>query len=464
MYDLIVIGAGSGGITGAEFAVQLGAKVVLVEKGRIGGDCTWTGCVPSKALLHVAKMAHIVREAGQFGLTPAPVSMDMGLVKDYINASVAEVYQYETPEQLEAKGIEVIAGEACFVDERTVRVNGRRLTAKHFLITTGAEPIIPPIPGLADVTFMTYEQIFENKRLPEHLLILGAGPIGAEIGQAYGRLGAKVTLIDMVGLLPQVDDEASDVLTDILASDGVQFVQGRVTAVARQGSDVYVNLDDGTTIMGNMLLLAVGRRPRIAGLGLEQAGVIYGDQGIRVDKQLRTSVKHIWAAGDCVGGPQFTHYAAWQAYKAVRNALLPGSESGFTSALPWAIFTDPEVAGIGLTEAKARELHGDEVRVAQRPLSRVDRAIVDEQRTGFIKVVHLPNGKILGATIVAPRAGEMITEFALAKQHDLTIRDLAGTMHVYPTYAMGVQRLLSQQAMTDFLTSTTGKLLRRFVK
>ena len=463
MYDLIVIGAGSGGLAGAGFAAHVGAKVALLEKGQVGGDCTWTGCVPSKALLQVAKVMQVIGQADKFGLMTGAVQVDMAHVYEYIKTKIAAVYQHETPERLQEKGIEVVLGEGRFVDESTVMVNGRRLQAKNFLITTGAEPIIPPIPGLDEVSFATYEQIFENDQLPQHLLILGAGPIGVEIGQAYGRLGAQVTLIDKVGLLPQVDAEASVLMQSLLLEEGVQFVLGGIMAVASQNGNVYVNLQDGTTIQGDMLLVAVGRRPRVAGLELEKAGVVYSPQGIKVDQQLRTNVKHILAAGDCVGGPQFTHYAGWQAYKAVRNVLLPGNASGFTSALPWTIFTDPEIAGIGLTEAEARHHYGNGMRVAKRPLTQVDRAVVDDQQTGFIKVVHLPNGKILGATIVAPRAGEMITEFALAKQHDLTIRDLAGTMHVYPTYAMGVQRLLSQQAMTDFLTSTTGKLLRRFV-
>ena len=463
MYDLIVIGAGSGGLTGAEFAANLGAKVALVEKHRVGGDCTWTGCVPSKALLKVAKVAQSVRTADHFGITTGMEQVDMGRVRDYVNSAVVEIYQHETPERLQAKGIEVVLGAARFVDERTIEVNGRHLQAKHFLITTGAQPIVPPISGLHEVPFVTYEQIFDNDRLPEHLVIVGAGAVGVEIGQAYGRLGSKVTLIDKVGLLPEIDVEAGRVVAQVLAAEGARFVLGEVTAVSHENSDIYVNLKAGTTIMGDMLLVAVGRQPNVAGLDLEKAGVIYSPQGIQVNKQLRTNVSHILAAGDCVGGPQFTHYAGWQAYKAVRNALLPGNESGFTSALPWTVFTDPEVAGIGLTEAEAREMYGEEVRVAQRPLTQVDRAVTDNQQDGFIKIVHLPKGKILGVTIVAPRAGEMITEFAIAKQHDLSLDDLAQTIHVYPSYSMGVQRLAAQVAMQRFLTSTVGKVLRRFV-
>ena len=463
MYDLIVIGAGSGGLTGAEFATNLGAKVALVEKHRVGGDCTWTGCVPSKALLKVAKVAQSVRTADHFGITSGMVQVDMGRVRDYVNSAIAEIYQHETPERLQAKGIEVFLGAARFVDERTIEVNGRHLQAKHFLITTGAQPIVPPISGLHEVPFVTYEQVFGNERLPEHLVIVGAGAVGVEIGQAYGRLGSKVTLIDKVGLLPEIDVEAGRVVDQVLAAEGVRFVLGEVTAVSHENGDIYVNLKDGTTIKGDMLLVAVGRRPNVAGLDLEKAGVIYSLQGIQVDKQLQTNVKHILAAGDCVGGPQFTHYAGWQAYKAVRNALLPGNESGFTSVLPWTLFTDPEVAGIGLTETKAREMYGEEIRVAKRPLTHVDRAVTDNQQAGFIKIVHLPKGKILGATIVAPRAGEMITEFAVAKQHDLSLDDLAQTIHVYPSYGMGVQRLAAEVAMQRFLTSSLGKVLRRFI-
>ncbi|KAA3656748.1 MAG: pyridine nucleotide-disulfide oxidoreductase [Chloroflexi bacterium] len=460
-YDLVVIGAGSAGLTAVDFAVELGGRVALVEKYRIGGDCTWTGCVPSKALLQVGKVIKMAETAVSFGLTPSPTKVDMKQVRTHIQQVIADIYQHETVDVLRGKGIDVFTGAARFVDSHTIQVGEQTITSRNFIVATGAKPFILPISGLETVPYHTYETVFDNEQLPNHLIVLGAGAVGVELAQAYRRLGADVTLID-VQLLPDVDADARAVMHQVLADEEIKFVEGVVTAVhtpTPNKMDVIVN---ERTISGDMLLVATGRRPNIESLDLEKAGITFSKEGIDTNEKLQTTTKHIFAAGDCTGGFQFTHYAGWQGFQAARNALLPGSAPGMMDTVPWTIFSDPEIAQVGLAEAVARTQF-EIVQVTRQSLDRVDRAVTDQSVAGFIKIVHEENGRILGATIVAPRAGEMINEFAIAMQHNLKIRDLAEAMHVYPSYGMGIQRLAAKQATDSFLESSIGKMLKRFV-
>jgi pyruvate/2-oxoglutarate dehydrogenase complex dihydrolipoamide dehydrogenase (E3) component len=458
-FDLIVIGAGSGGLTASRYARRLGAKVALVEKHRIGGDCTWTGCVPSKALLKAAKVAHAARTAAQYGIVTSPPVADLPKVRGYVYRAIEEVHQHESPKELAREGIEVVIRAARFLDPSTILAGERKLTARHFIIATGAHPVVPSIPGLQEVPFMTYEQIFDNERLPSRLLIIGAGPIGVEIAQAYQRLGSQVTLIG-VALLPREEPEVAEVIGKVFAREGIAFVPGRATSVRMRGEEVVVAIQE-REVCGEMLLVAAGRAPNVEGLDLEKAGVTYSPKGIQVDSRLRTTARHIYAVGDCGGGHQFTHFAAWQAFKAVRNALLPGSSRGFPDVVPWTTFTDPEVARVGLTEAQARQRYGETVRVARSAMARTDRAVCENDPAGFIKVVHRNNGRLLGATIVAERAGETITECVWALAHGHKVADLAGAIHVYPTYSMAVLELAADVALSDFLNSALGKVLQR---
>ncbi|MDQ6740388.1 MAG: FAD-dependent oxidoreductase [Actinomycetota bacterium] len=333
------------------------------------------------------------------------------------------------------------------------------LTAKAFLLCTGAQPAIPPIPGLTEVPFVTYLQLFENDRLPQRLLILGTGPLGLEMGQAYQRLGAQVVLVGE-RLLPKDEPEAGAALGQVLAREGLEFARGRATQVARDGATILVTVGD-QLLRGDLLLLALGRVPVVGGLDLERAGVVHSPQGIAVDTHLRTNVKHIFAAGDCTGGYQFTHFAGWQAFQAVRNALLPGSSPGFSAIMPWVTFTDPEVAHVGCSEAAARRQFGDAVVATYWSMERTDRAICENDLDGFIKVVHKPDGTLLGATIVAGRAGEAITEFVLALHRGLKLSDLARPIHAYPTYSTPVQQLAAQVAVEHLRTSLPGQVIRR---
>jgi pyruvate/2-oxoglutarate dehydrogenase complex dihydrolipoamide dehydrogenase (E3) component len=457
-YDLVIIGAGSGGLIAAEFAVQLGAKTALVEKDRIGGDCTWTGCVPSKALLKAAKVAHEVRTASQYGIISQSPSTDMVRVHEYVQSAVQQIYQGTTPEALRVKGIDVYLGAARFIDSSKVLAGDTTLQSRHFLITTGARPVVPEISGLSSVPFVTYQQIFDNQRLPQSMVVVGGGPLGAEIAQAYQRLGAQVTVV-ADRLLPKEDQDVRDLMEQVFADEGIRRVKGRAKA-ARKDAEFIMITTDRQEAKGELLLVASGRKPNVDELDLEKAGVEYTQKGIKVDDELRTSANHIYAAGDVLGGYQFSHYAGWQAFQAVRNALLPGSNSGLTDLVPWVTFTDPEVAHVGTSEQKARSDFGDELKIRRWTLSKVDRAVCENDRNGFIKVIAKADGSVLGATIVGERAGETITELVIAMKHKLKVMDIAGTIHAYPTYSTGVQLLATEMAVEKLLSGTSGRIIR----
>jgi pyruvate/2-oxoglutarate dehydrogenase complex dihydrolipoamide dehydrogenase (E3) component len=457
-YDLVVVGAGSGGLVGARFAAQLGAKVALVERNRIGGDCTWTGCVPSKALLKAAKVAHEVRTASRYGVIASTATINMSAVRQYVRSAMESVYQFETPEVLAREKVEVILGSGRFVDANTIIAGERTLRSNAFLVTTGARPFVPPIPGLGEVPFITYEQVFDNDNLPKTMIIVGGGPIGLEMAQAYQRLGSQVT-VATPSVLPKEEPEVQKLMQSLLESEGVRFILEPAKSARRNGSTAVITTEQ-QEVRGDLLLVAVGRRPTVDGLELENAGVNYSPRGIPVDDHLRTNMKHIYAAGDVTGGYQFTHYAGWQAFQAVRNALLPGNSSGVSNLVPWVTFTDPEVAHIGATEAEARAEHGDRVRVHRWDIGKVDRAVCENDVSGLLKIITKPDGAILGATIVAARAGEAILELIVAMKQRVKVGDLAGTIHPYPTYSTAVQQMAADITVEHLLSGTSGKLMR----
>ena len=457
-YDLVIIGAGSGGLTAAGFAARLGAKVALVEKSRIGGDCTWTGCVPSKALLKAAKVAHEVRSAAHYGITAGAPVTDMRRVRDYVREAIQQVYQFERPEDLAREGIDVVIGAARFLDANTIDVNGQHISAKSFLITTGADPAIPAITGLSEVPYLTYEQIFDNEVLPKRMIVVGGGPIGMEMAQAYQRLGSQVTVV-AEQLWSKEEPEVREVMLRVFEREGIRFVSDRASSAKKKGDSFVVRAGD-EDVSGDLLLIASGRKPSVAGLDLENAGVTYSGRGIAIDSHLRTSVKHIYAAGDVTGGYQFTHFAGWQAFQAVRNALLPGSSSGLTDIVPWVTFTDPEVAHVGMTASQAKEKFADAFEVRRWEMSRTDRAVCENDTDGFIKLILKDDGTILGATIVAARAGEAITELVVAIKQGLKATDLAGAIHAYPTYSTAVQQMAADVAVDSMLSGVSGTVLR----
>ena len=465
-YDLVVIGGGSAGLTAVRFARRLGLSVALVEKGRVGGDCTWTGCVPSKALLKAANVAHQVRNAGRYGLPERSLEVDFRLVMSRVRSVIDRIYEAESPETLRAEGIDVLIGAARFQGPGAISVDGQELTARRFLICTGASPVIPPIPGLETVDFLTYETVWELDILPRRLAVVGAGPIGCELAQAFNRLGSSVTLLEASDrVLPQDEPEVSEVIGRVLADEDIDLRIGAgVSGAERVADGVRLTLDGGGRVETDAVLLAVGRRTNLDGLGLDAAGVAHDRGGIAVYKCLRTNRRNIYAAGDCIGSHQFTHYAAYQGFMAVRNAFLPLGQRAVWQHVPWATFTDPEAAHVGLTEAQARERHGPKAEVSLFPLSQVDRAVTDGATDGFIKLVHRRSGRLLGATVVAPHAGEMIQEFAVALHSRLKLADLARIIHVYPTYSTGTQQLATDSTVERMLNGPFARLARKLAR
>ncbi len=458
-YDLAILGAGASGLIAADFAVQLGARTALLDKGPIGGDCTWTGCVPSKSLIKVATVAHHARIATRYGVKTSEPVIDMTVVRDYLRSTIQQIYEPTEPEALSKKGMDVLIGTTRFLDPHTLEVGEQRIRAKKVLINTGAEPRIPSIPGLADVPYSTYQQIFDNDRLPKHLLVIGGGPIGCELAQAYRRLGSKVTVI-AERLLPREEPEVSELLNRIFAQEGIERLSGRAEFARTDGEAITVHTEAGKAA-GDLLLVATGRAPLVRGLGLEVANVRFSKRGIEVNEFLQTSANHIYAAGDVIGGEQFSHLAGWQGFQAVRNALLPGNNAGTSLAMPHITFTSPEVAQIGLTEKVAREkFRAKGLLIKSFDISKVDRAVNEDDRLGLIKIVARSNGLILGASIVGERAGETITEIAIAMRNKLKLADLAATIHPYPTYSTGVQLLATKMAVEHAFSGTSGRILR----
>ena len=466
-FDIAVIGAGSAGLTAARFAARLGKRVALIEANRIGGDCTWTGCIPSKALLHAARVAHTARNAHRYGINTGEVHVDFATTMDWVRNAVVSVFALETPGVLRSEGIEVVEGRAQFRDPRTITVGHRELAARHFLICTGASPFIPPIAGLDTVPYLTYETFWELEALPARLIVIGGGPIGCELAQACQRLGSRVTIVEALDrVLPNDEPEASEIVAGSLQRDGIDLRLAAPVESVKPGFDasgVTVNAG-GSSIEGDALLVAVGRRPNLASLALDRAGIDHSPQGIAVDDSLRTNLKHIYASGDCAGGFQFTHYAGFQGAMAVRNMLLPGRSRARPQHPPWATFTDPEVAHTGYTEAQARQQFGDKVRISVLPMAQIDRAVTEDASEGFIKVVQRPNGKPLGATVVGPRAAETLQAWALAGDNGLKMADVARTMQAYPSLATGNQQLAWEAYLESLTTGFIGKVVRQLAK
>lgn len=441
-WDLLVIGGGTAGVVGAKTAARLGARVALIERERTGGDCLWTGCVPSKALLAAASRAAEARHAAPLGVSAPAVEVDFAAVMRHVRATIATIEPIDSPDAVRDAGVHVITGDATFTGPRTVEVNGRRVAFHHALIATGASPAVPPVPGLGEAGPLTSETIWGLEALPGTLVVMGGGSIGAELGQAFARLGSRVTIVEAAPrLLPREDPDAAELVRAALTRDGVEVLTGhRAVAVdGTPGGPGTMTLDDGTAtrqVHYDQLLVSVGRTPRSAGLGLEVAGVDLEDAFVGVDVQLRTSNPRIWAAGDITVHPQFTHVASSHGSLAASNAVLGVRRKSDVTAVPRVTFTDPEVAAVGAAswdEDAARAPH-----TVTREHSEVDRAIAEGRTEGFARLVLGPRGRIIGGTVVGPRAGESLAEITLAVRHSLTATDLAASTHPYPTYGDGV--------------------------
>ncbi len=460
-YDLAIIGAGTAGLTAAIAAIQLGVRVALIEGDRTGGECTWTGCIPSKALLAAARMVHQAREAGRYGVEVKGIEVDFAAVMDYVHNTIQQVYHEETPEKLRAQGIDVYEAYAHFTDSHTLCLSdGRPLCAKHILLCTGAKAIVPD--AFRHAPYFTSETLFDLKRRPEHLIIVGDGPVAAEMAQAFRRLGSQVTIVSRSPrLLPDDEEEASVLIMDVLRHEGMTLIlNSAADSASGTAGNLTIGLENGSTVQGDVLLIAVGKHPNFQNLNLQAAGVETHNGRLILDDRLRTSQSHIFAAGDVTGGPQFTHYAGWQAVQAVRNALLPFSAKGVKPTVPWATFTDPEVAHAGLTEAQARQLYRDKIQITRLPMSRADRAMTEGKPEGFMKLVHKPNGCLLGATIVGFNAGELINDWTAVLEKGGRVWDAADAMRVYPTLGTANVILATEQIRKQLASGFLGQLLR----
>jgi pyruvate/2-oxoglutarate dehydrogenase complex dihydrolipoamide dehydrogenase (E3) component len=468
--DICVIGAGSGGLSVAAAAAAFGVPVVLVEKGRMGGDCLNYGCVPSKALLAAGKHAHAIREAPHFGVEAGgEPHADFARVRAHVRSVIEAIAPNDSEERFTALGVTVIRAEATFKDRRTVLAGDYEIAARRFVVATGSSPFVPAIPGLLDVAFFTNETIFENAERPEHLIIIGGGPIGLEMAQAHRRLGSRVTVIEAVRALPKDDPELSQVVLSGLRGEGIVIHQGaKVTKVEKSSlGGVLVTFDrEGTesAVEGSHLLVAAGRRANVDRLGLENARIRFDSRGIKVNASLRTSNPRVYAIGDVAGLMQFTHVAGYHAGLVIRSILFRMSARPDPDIIPWATFTDPELAHVGLDEKAAREKHRD-ISVLRWPFHENDRAQAERRTTGMVKVVADRKGRILGASIVGTNAGELINFWALAVSRKLTLRDVVGYVAPYPTLSEAGRRaavsFYAPIARKPWIRSLIG-FLRRF--
>lgn len=465
-YDLIILGGGGGGITGAMLAHGLGKKVALIDKKRFGGECTWSGCVPSKSLLHAAHTVWTARRAGFYaGAGQADVSVSGAAVLQSVRDIASGIYEDEKPEVFEKLGITALENASIrFVDAHNVEASGKKMSAKKFLIATGSSPLIPPIPGLDAVPYYTNENIFSLDTLPSSLIILGGGPIGIELAQAMNRLGVAVTVIEMApAILIREEAELSARLSDILTREGVRLMTGaKVVRVENAGGKTVIYEKDGAQgrAEADAVLVAAGRKPNIEGLALDQIGIVADRRGIAVDSCLRTTVKNIYAAGDVVGPYQFSHIANYQAILAVSNAFLPFNKRVNYNAVPWCTFTDPELARSGLTEAEAREKYGSKIRVYRAEYAKLDRARTERATEGLAKFVCDTRGKLLGIHILGERAGEVLHEAHAARALGIPLYKLNDVIHTYPTYS----ELTRQAARAAYIERIASNPVVRLVK
>jgi pyruvate/2-oxoglutarate dehydrogenase complex dihydrolipoamide dehydrogenase (E3) component len=458
-FDIAVIGAGSGGLSVAAAAAQFGQHVVLFEKGEMGGECLNSGCVPSKALLAAAKQAHAMREAGRFGIRPVEPEVDFAAVRAHVQRAIAAIAPHDSQERFEKLGVTVVRAAARFRDARTIEAGGASFTARRMVIATGSRPAIPPIPGLADVACLTNETLFANETLPDHLLVVGAGAIGLEMAQAHRRLGSRVTVIEAAAPIAQTDPELAAMLLERLAEEGIAIRSRTAVSDVRTGrAGIHVALADGAELTGSHLLVAAGRRPNVEGLGLEAAGIAVTPRGITVDRALRTTNPRVYAVGDVAGG-RFTHEAGYQASIVIRQVLF-GLPAKATAIMPRVIYTDPELAEAGLTEAEARERHGEGVRVLRQPFTGNDRAQAEGRTEGMVRIITGRRGRVLGAAMLGPHAGELIQPWIIAIERGLKVSAMASAVLPYPTRGEAGRRA----AVNYFHDLASNSLLRGVIR
>jgi pyruvate/2-oxoglutarate dehydrogenase complex dihydrolipoamide dehydrogenase (E3) component len=461
--DLCVIGAGSGGLAVAAGAVQMGAEVVLIEKGKMGGDCLNYGCVPSKSLIAAGRAAHAIRHAARFGVDGHEPKIDFLGVHDHVIGVIAAIAPHDSQERFEGLGVRVIRAPARFVGAQEIEADGQRIHARRIVVATGSSPALPPIPGLAAVPHLTNETVFDLTERPEHLIVIGGGPIGCELAQAHRRLGAAVTILELFSILPKDDPAAVGVVRDQLRADGIDLrEQVEVKAVVRDGNGIALTIEEvgaEQRIVGSHVLVAAGRRANVDGLDLEAAGIAYGPKGIKVDARLRTSNRRAYAIGDVAGGFQFTHVAAHHAGVVIKNALFKLPAKVDYRAVPWVTYTEPELAQVGLTEDLAKE-QGVAVQALRWSFAENDRAQAERAMAGFAKALVDRRGRIRGATIVGERAGELIQPWVLAMSAGIKIGAMAQFIAPYPTLGEVSKRAAGSYYTPKLFSERTRKLVR----
>lgn len=431
--DICIIGGGSGGLSLAAGAVQMGAKVVLLEGHLMGGDCLNFGCVPSKALIAAGKQAYQMEHGAQFGVTEVKAEVDYAKAKDHVRAVIDHIAPVDSVERFEGLGVQVIQEFGRFISKDEVQAGDTTIKARRFVVATGSAPFVPPIPGLDEVTVHTNETIFELRERPEHLIIIGGGPIGMEMAQAHIRLGSKVTVIEGAKAFGNDDPEMAAFVIDKMTEEGVEIIEGaQAEKISASGQGVTVHTPKGD-FSGTHLLMAVGRKVNLDKLDLDAGGVAYTRGGLKVGADLRsTTNKKVYAAGDAAGSLQFTHMAGYHAGILVRSLVLGLPAKAKTDHIPWATYTDPELAQVGLTEAQARKKHGGNVEVVRSEFDHNDRAIAEAKNKGLIKVMVV-KGKPVGASIAGPMAGELIAMWAMAIANGMKMSAIANTVLPYPT-------------------------------
>ena len=469
--DICVIGAGSGGLVVASAAASFGVDVVLIEEGKMGGDCLNYGCVPSKALIAAGKHAQAIREAPKFGVTagsktkgdgPAEPSVSFKKVHEHVKGVIDTIAPMDSVERFESLGVTVIKERGRFVDKKTVAAGDTIIKARRIVVATGSAAFVPPIPGIDTVDYLTNETIFEQTRNPGHLIVIGGGPIGMEMAQAHRRLGAKVTVVEGLKALGNDDPELAALVLEKIRDDGVDIREGtKVTSVEKLGNDkvrVHIEASDGAGhIDGDNLLVATGRAATVDGLDLEKAGIEYTRRGIQVDKKMRTTNRKVYAIGDVAGGLQFTHVAGYHAGLVIRAILFRLNAKENTHIIPWCTYTDPELAHVGHTEETARETFKD-ITILRWPYAENDRAQAEKKTTGLIKIITRKNGTIEGVSIAGAMAGEMMNIWALAISQKLKVKDIAGYVSPYPTMSE-----IGKRAATSFYAPSTKKPFVRWV-
>jgi pyruvate/2-oxoglutarate dehydrogenase complex dihydrolipoamide dehydrogenase (E3) component len=470
-FDLTVIGGGAGGLNVASGAVQLGARVALVEKDKLGGDCLYYGCVPTKALIQSAKVASLIKRSKEYGLDAADVSFEFGNVMAHMREVISKIGVNDDPKRFKDMGIKVFFGDGRFIDRHTFKIGDHTITSKKFVIATGSRAVAIPIKGLENIKYLTSESALEMDYLPKSIIILGAGPIGLEFAQVFARFGVKVTVIEKMGqVLPREDKEVSDILESILKEEGIDIHTCiDVNHVKQEGNQIVVAAEcsgQEKTFHADEFMLAIGRAPNLDGLDLDAARVRVEHRSVVVNSSMRTTAGNIWACGDVTGPYLFTHIAEYQAGLVVANALIPFMKrKADYRVVPWVTFTDPELGRVGLTEDEARQKYNN-VKVYRFDVKDLDRAVIEGEDKGIIKIVCTKKGKILGAHVLAPQGGELLHEFALAMRNNLGVGSITGTIHVYPTLSQAVRRTTNlyyaEKIFSGWIPKVTKKLIRWF--